>query len=100
MTLPSKLTAEQLTCVIDSREQWPLDVSPLQTVKGTLPTADYTIQGLENFIAIERKNLDDLLGCCGRERERFEKEIQRLLGYPCRALVIETTWGDTTRHGS
>ena len=92
--LPCKVAPEQFTAIIDSREQRPLDVSPLQTITGTLVTGDYTVQGLENVIAIERKSLDDLLGCCGRERERFEKEIQRLLSYPTRALVVETTWAD------
>ena len=43
---------------------------------------------------IERKSLPDLLACCGRERERFDREVQRLLAYPVRALVIETTWDE------
>lgn len=93
--LPCKVSPEQFTAIIDSREQRPLDVSPLQTVTGTLVTGDYSVQGLEeNVIAIERKSLDDLLACCGRERERFEREIQRLLAFPVRALVVEATWTD------
>ncbi len=45
-----------------------------------------------NVIAVERKSLSDLLSCVGTERERFEREVQRLLAYPCRALVVESTW--------
>ena len=70
--LPCKVRPEQFTAIIDSREQNPLDVSPLQAITGTLVTGDYSIQGLESVIAIERKSLDDLLGCCGRERKRFD----------------------------
>ena len=28
----------------------------------------------------------------GGDRERFDREVQRLLAYPVRALVVETTW--------
>jgi DNA excision repair protein ERCC-4 len=83
---------EELVAVVDSREQQPADMSPLRAIRGTLVTGDYSILGLENVVAVERKSLPDFLACCGRERERFEKEVQRLLGYPHRALVIETTW--------
>jgi ERCC4-type nuclease len=58
----------------------------------TLATGDYSVKGLEHIVAIERKSLNDLLGCIGRERERFDREVQRMLAYPCRALVIEADW--------
>lgn len=88
----SSISPADITAVQDAREQRPLDLSPLKTVIGTLQTADYTVLGLQEYIAIERKSLPDLLGCIGRERERFEKEIQRLLAYETRAIVVEATW--------
>ena len=45
------------------------------------------------MVAIERKSLPDLLACVGVERERFDREVQRLLAYPVRAIVVESTWG-------
>ncbi len=90
--MKAELPPEAVTAVIDSREQNPLNLEPLKTVTDTLTTGDYTVSGLESVIAIERKSLGDLLSCVGTERERFEKEIMRLLAYPCRALVIESTW--------
>jgi ERCC4-type nuclease len=45
-------------------------------------------------VTIERKSLDDLVACCGREREPFDREVQRLLAYPVRALVVEAGWSD------
>ncbi|MCC6126621.1 MAG: hypothetical protein IT426_16795 [Pirellulales bacterium] len=93
-SIPAEIRPEQITAVVDSREQCPLDLSPLRSVVGTLATGDYSVSGLESHIALERKSLPDLLGCIGQSRERFEREIQRLLAYPCRAVVVECTWLD------
>ncbi len=90
--LPAEPKPEQITAVVDTREQTPLDLAPLQTVSGTLATGDYSVAGLEGVIAIERKSESDMLFCIGPERERFDKEVQRLLAYPCRALIIESSW--------
>ena len=92
--IPATLHPEAVTAIIDTREQLPLDLSPLRIVTGTLTTGDYSIRGLESIIAIERKSLPDLLGCIGQHRERFEREIQRLLAYPTRAIVVEAIWTD------
>lgn len=69
--IPSELKPEQVVAVVDTREQLPLDLAPLQTVAGTLSTGDYSVRGLEHAIAIERKSLGDLLGCVGQHRERL-----------------------------
>lgn len=91
---PTELRPDDVVAVIDTREQHPLDLSPLQTVTQTLDTGDYSVRGLEHVIAIERKGLGALLSCIGRERERFEREVQRLLAHPVRAMVVESTWSD------
>jgi DNA excision repair protein ERCC-4 len=90
--IPAEIKPESLTAIIDTREQLPLDLSPLQTELGTLATGDYSIKGLESYIAIERKSAMDMYGCLGGERERFERELQRMLAYPCRAVVVEAGW--------
>lgn len=92
MKLPAELPAESVTAIIDSREQTPLDLAPLQSEPGTLATGDYSVKGLEHVIAIERKSAEDMLACIGRERERFEREVQRLLAFPVRAIVVEAGW--------
>ena len=84
---------DQVTAIVDTREQAPLDLSPLRSEPGTLATGDYSVKGLVNVIAIERKSLTDLLGCIGQERERFDREVIRLLAYPTRAIIVEATWG-------
>lgn len=66
----------------------------MKSERGTLATGDYSCKGLEHVIAVERKSLQDLVQCVGRERERFDREVQRLLAYPVRCLVIEACWID------
>jgi len=92
MKLPAELAIEGITAICDTREQMPLDLSPLRTIRGTLATGDYSVVGLEHVVAIERKSLEDLLHCVGAERERFDREVQRLLAFPVRVLVIEAGW--------
>ena len=88
-----KISPKQITAVIDTREQRPLDLAPLQTERAALATGDYALGGgLEHLAAIERKSLPDLLACVGRDRGRFDREVQRLLAYPVRALVVESSW--------
>jgi ERCC4-type nuclease len=90
--LPAELRPEDVVAVIDSRERAPLNLAPLQSVTGTLTTGDYSVRGLEHLVAVERKSLGDLLSCVGRERDRFDREVQRLLAYETRCLVVESTW--------
>lgn len=92
--LPASLDYSKIVALVDTREQNPLDLSPLAVESTTLPTGDYSVKGLESVVAIERKSLDDLLGCIGRERERFDREVQRLLAFEVRVLVVESTWGE------
>lgn len=79
--------------IIDTREQLPYHFQT-PAVKGTLPTGDYSISGLEDLIAVERKTLPDLIGCLCTGRERFEKELYRgkSLDYFC--LVVECSLSD------
>lgn len=94
MNIPATLAPESVTAMIDTREQTPLDLSPLRTEPATLDTGDYSARGLEQVIRVERKSLGDLVACVGRERERFDREVQRLLAYPVRILLVESTWTD------
>lgn len=80
--------------IIDTREQKPLTFG-LPSERGTLPTGDYSLAGLEDSIAIERKSVNDLVGCLkGKERERFERELARGADMDYFALVIEADLAD------
>lgn len=49
---------------------------------------------MPDVAALERKSLSDLLGVIGQGRERFEKEVDRLLAYPVRGIFVEANWQD------
>lgn len=80
--------------VIDTREQMPFQFYMFEctAVSGTIPTGDYSIAGLVDRCAVERKSLDDFLGCLtGEGRERFEQELARAAGLDCFAVVVEAS---------
>lgn len=90
--MKAELLPEQLVAIIDTREQLPLDLEPLRTIRDTLQVGDYSVAGLQSVVAVERKSLGDLVSCCGGERERFQKELDALRGWPVSAVVVESTW--------
>ena len=93
MTNSSKtLTPECVTAVVDTREQQPLDLSPLRVAQSTLTTGDYSVEGLRDVVCVERKGLGDLVQCVGRNRSRFDRVIHRLMAFPARLLIVEATW--------
>ena len=67
--------------LVDTREQRPLQFSHLPAESATLYTGDYSVRGLEEVFAVERKSLADLAGSLTRERDRFMREMHRLRGY-------------------
>ena len=54
---------------------------PPIVVDGTLTTGDYSIEGMEDVAAVERKEFQDFIGCLGAGRERFERELCRARGF-------------------
>jgi ERCC4-type nuclease len=94
MKIPAEVKPEWITIVQDSREQTPWNLSPMNVEVGTLSAGDYSVKSLTDIIALERKELNDAINCVGSERERFEREVQRLLAYPVRAILVEASWQD------
>lgn len=88
--------------VVDTREQRPFRFERWPAVilePGTLPTGDYSLPGLAHRVALERKSLDDLVGCLkSTGRERFERELARARGMDLFAVVIEAGLQDVTAH--
>jgi ERCC4-type nuclease len=78
--------------LVDTREQAPYSFSKhdVEVIPATLPTGDYSLPGFEDRIAVERKSLDDLVGCLkGSNRERFKRELQRAAHYDLFTVVVE-----------
>ena len=90
----SALKPEQVVVHQDTREQDPLDFAPLRMEPATLRTGDYGLAAAPDACIIERKTASDLLGCIGRERDRFEAELARIRAFPAKVVLIEASWQD------
>ena len=55
---------------------------------------DYSLVGAEHLIAIERKELNDLIGSLTTGRERLEKELWKGKALDYFALVVEASLSD------
>jgi len=88
--------------VIDTREQLPYKFQainpPPDTIRKTLASGDYSIEGFENRIAIERKTKSDAFSSFGKGRARFERELERLSTFEFAAVVIESDWLELVRN--
>ena len=92
-------SASPFAVVVDTREQHPFTFHgitgarrrelEIETCRAGLKTGDYSVRGLEDEIAVERKSKADLYGTVGRGRARFEREIERLAAMEFPAVVLE-----------
>ena len=90
----TKITLEDAPAiVVDTREQAPYTFDRPTEIRG-LKTGDYSIVGLEDTHAVERKEINDFIGCCGKSRDRFERELERSEGMRRLWVVIEGTARD------
>jgi DNA excision repair protein ERCC-4 len=79
--------------VCDSREQRPYQFPDgrVFVVRRALPAGDYSIEGMERELAVERKELGDLVNTItGRDnRERWKRELEKLRTYRLARVVVE-----------
>jgi DNA excision repair protein ERCC-4 len=97
--------------VVDTREQLPYTFAGLtsdakagrlpiavETITGTIESGDYTIEGMANRVAVERKSKADLFGTIGKGRERFQRELARLNELEFAIVVVEAEWVEIFRY--
>lgn len=93
---------KEIVVIQDTREQQPLALERYgyQVMIDTLPIGDYTVKypNLSDILVIERKSLADFVACCGRERERFEKELLALRSYEQPYIIGEFGMRDIMGH--
>ena len=95
--MPSfRSNAAPVSIIIDTREQEPYGFNPqlVTPVRRALPAGDYSVAGLEQTVAVERKTLDDFVGTVIRARGRFYRELRRLEGYARACIVVEAELAD------
>jgi ERCC4-type nuclease len=86
--------------LVDTRERlpWPLHESHPNWIGGerraALKTGDYTVEGMEGVLCLERKNLADVVACTVTNRRRFFAVCRRLARFPWKAILVEATLED------
>ena len=78
--------------IVDTREQQPLDFEffGAEAERRGLKTGDYSVEGLEDKLVIERKrSTGELYMCFGKEWPRFKRELERMADVPHAYLVFE-----------
>lgn len=86
--------AEEIVITTDTREQLFLDFTKFRgvsSVRGTLKTGDYSIQGYDDTICFERKSVQDLVGTLIGGHERFLREMERMRSFKAKYILIEHT---------
>lgn len=83
----------------DALEQHPWEFSrPVKRVRFAPPdTGDYSVEGLERILRIEKKGCEELWQCLGSKREHFRGQLARMVQFPIRLLVIEGTLEDFSK---
>ncbi|MDQ1333635.1 MAG: hypothetical protein QG552_585 [Thermodesulfobacteriota bacterium] len=85
--------------LVDTREKTPFDFSRFtnwigQVKRCKLSVGDYSVQGMEEILALERKTISDLITTVIQERPRFFRMCERLSQYRWRALILEASYED------
>lgn len=77
--------------IIDSNEQrpWTFEGQDIETEKRKLATGDYSLDGLESRVSIERKSANDFVSTVMSSRSRFYRELERLRSFDFRCVIIE-----------
>jgi len=96
------LTTSPFTVLVDTREQLPYTFAGLRadakegggplTVRTrleTLDAGDYSIEGYDRLVTVERKSPSDLAGTLTSGRRRFNDELDRLREYDAAWIVVE-----------
>ncbi|MGA7411263.1 MAG: ERCC4 domain-containing protein [Bryobacteraceae bacterium] len=65
----------------------------VSAVRRALPAGDYSVAGLGQMVAVERKTLDRSVGTI-RARGCFHRELRRLERYVRACVVIEADLGE------
>ncbi len=76
------------TIVIDTREQEPYTFD-CQTLRRKLDAADYSVQGCEGLVAVERKSLKDFVHTVIHDLDRFRLELEKLGENQAAVIVVE-----------
>jgi len=89
---------EDFILIVDTREQKPLFdnnkksvwKNKLRIVERSLKHGDYSIEGMENKVCIERKMVSDFISYVGKDRKNTDTKCEAMKSLLWKALVIES----------
>ena len=89
----TQLRAPRAVVLVDTREQTPFEFSRFSgwfvgVERKALRVGDYTIAGLEDICAVERKDLADLIHSFTVDRPVFINRLRLMSAFPHRLLII------------
>ena len=99
----AKNNIPSFTIIKDTREQEGYTFEPRKSryhvckgmVVRKLDTGDYSLEGLEDKVCIERKaSVVELANNVGHDQVRFLKEIERMKEFPHRFIILEFSLSD------
>ena len=87
---------EKPVILIDSREQegFSFDPAVAGVERKGLPAGDYSVAGLVDRVAVERKSLDDFVSTVIHGRARFAVELKKLRDLEAACVVVEGNLSD------
>ncbi len=88
------------TVLVDTRERQPYCLAEMHpnwiggVKQATLKAGDYSVEGMESVLALERKSMADAIGSAVAlaNRARFIRSCARLAEYRWKAILIEATY--------
>ena len=98
MTKKKETAKLPLAILVDSREQRPYEFKGQDTIRTALHTGDYSVDGYEDQIAFERKELGDFYGCLSANRARFERELDRMKHIRFSGIILEASLTKLNKH--
>lgn len=86
------------TALIDTREQAPFRLARDHAGwigaerRAALKTGDYSVEGMTDLLALERKSMIDAIQCAMARRAPFIRACERLAAFRWKAILIEATY--------
>lgn len=83
---------EQMSIIIDTREQLPYDFTGYCTINQALAVGDYSLVGFENNgIVVERKSFPDFATSITKNRDIFVRRLEKMALFERAWVILETT---------
>jgi len=85
--------------LVDTREKQPFDFSGFKNwiageKRQALKVGDYSVEGMEKLLVLERKTLTDLITTLIQQRTRLIRMCEKMTRYRWRAFLIEASYED------